>query len=213
MLQRDRHVGEVEEVPARADALDGVLGGVVEQAGDLAIVLGHHADRTERGRTRATVAATQVSHSAAVVRGRRRRRPCRTPTGRCAAACCGQAGRGPAESEAAEAADPAGAGRRARASRCTAADLSRSSAPPAGSSRADGRASHSNAWSQTRLLRQVPANAEAEQVPQAHDPNQRRPRNDGKMTEPAAEHDLGRPLRVDMRPHGLRVACHPPGHG
>ena len=70
-----------------------------------------------------------------------------------------------------------------------------------------------NAWSQTRLLRQVPANAEAEQVPQAHDPNQRRPRNDGKMTEPAAEHDLGRPLRVDMRPHGLRVACHPPGHG
>ena len=50
VLQRDRHVGEVEEVPASADALDGVVGGVVEQAGDLAIVLRHHADRTERGR-------------------------------------------------------------------------------------------------------------------------------------------------------------------
>jgi hypothetical protein len=48
VLQRDRHVGEVEEVTAPADALDGVLRGVVEQAGDLAIVLRHHADRTER---------------------------------------------------------------------------------------------------------------------------------------------------------------------
>jgi hypothetical protein len=95
----------------------------------------------------------------------------------------------------------------------TAADGSRSSAPPAGSWRA-GRchASHSNAWRQTRLLRRVPANAEAEQVPQAHDPNQRGPRNDGKMAEPAAEHDLGRSLRVDMGPDGLRVACHPPGY-
>ena len=96
----------------------------------------------------------------------------------------------------------------------TAADGSRSSARPAGSWRAGRRhASHSNAWSQTRLLRRVPANPEAEQVSQAHDPNQRRPRNDGKMAEPAAEHDLRRSLRVDMGPHGLRVACHPPGHG
>jgi hypothetical protein len=52
VLQRDRHVGEVEEVPATADALDGVLGGVVEQAGDLAIVLRHHTDGTQRGQTR-----------------------------------------------------------------------------------------------------------------------------------------------------------------
>jgi hypothetical protein len=100
-----------------------------------------------------------------------------------------------------------------RRSRRPAADGSRSGAPPVGSWRAGRRhASHSNAWSQTRLLRRVPANAEAEQVPQAHDPNQRRPRNHGKMAEPAAEHDLGRSLRVDMGPHGLRVACHPPGH-
>ena len=62
------------------------------------------------------------------------------------------------------------------------------------------------------LLRRVPANAEAEQVPQAHDPNQRGPRNDGKMAKPAAEHDLGRSLRVDMGPDGLRVACHPRGY-
>jgi hypothetical protein len=96
----------------------------------------------------------------------------------------------------------------------TAADGSRSSAPPAGSWRAGRRhASHTNAWSKTRLLRRVPANAEAEQISQAHDPNQRGPRNDGKMAEPAAEHDLGRSLRVDMGPDGLRVACHPPGHG
>jgi hypothetical protein len=96
----------------------------------------------------------------------------------------------------------------------TAAHGRRSSAPPAASWRAGRRhASHSNAWSQTRLLRRAPANAEAKQVPQAHDPNQRGPRNDGKMAEPAAEHDLRRSLRVDMGPHGLRVACHPPGHG
>jgi hypothetical protein len=76
-----------------------------------------------------------------------------------------------------------------------------------------GRNCHaSNAWSQSRLLRRVPANAEAKQVPQAHDPNQGRPRNDGKMAEPAASHDLGRSFRVDMGPHGLRVACHPAGH-
>jgi hypothetical protein len=68
-------------------------------------------------------------------------------------------------------------------------------------------------WSQTRLLRRVPANPEAEQVSQAHDPNQRGPRNHGKMAKPAAEHDLGRSFRVDMGPDGLRVACHPPGHG
>jgi hypothetical protein len=72
VLQRDRHIGELEQVPAPADALDAVLGGVVEQPGDLAVVQRNHADRTERGRTRAMVAATRVSGClAAVVRSMR----------------------------------------------------------------------------------------------------------------------------------------------
>ena len=70
VLQRERHVGEIEEVPARADAPDGVLGGVVEQAGDLAIVLRHHGDSTQRGqpvrwRRRRSLGASSASSATA----------------------------------------------------------------------------------------------------------------------------------------------------
>jgi hypothetical protein len=70
----------------------------------------------------------------------------------------------------------------------------------------------SSAWSHTSLLRRVPANVEAEQISQADDPNQRGPRNDGKMAKPPAEHYLGRLLRVDVGSGGLRITCHPPGY-
>jgi hypothetical protein len=96
-----------------------------------------------------------------------------------------------------------------RGSPRTAADGNSSSAPPAGSWRS-WRAAPRFPLKRMKpnvLLRRVPANPEAEQVPQAHDPNQRGARHDGKMAKPAAEHDLGRSLGVDMGPtvSGSRV--------